>query len=182
MRVGEISLKQLQKMGLHELNSLYSFLEDPSEEAWRAMDVARLIDERWKLKMGNVERDKWPEIFKPVDWLIGARENMGRPPMSKDSLTHYIDLEVRPELFTQREILKTKGIDESLWDERLRGEDWESRLYLSYGLSPRETSPPPKNIESPVKDKAQVFEPRTKPKPPKRDDPFRSDGFGTLLK
>ena len=46
MKIGEISLKQLQKMGVNELNSLYSFLENPSEERWRMIDMGRLCDER----------------------------------------------------------------------------------------------------------------------------------------
>ena len=105
---------------------------------------------------------------------------MGLPPRTKEELERYVTCQVFVELFTEREILKVKEVPESEWPEKLQGSDWVKRLYLSYGLE--EPASPPQNVENPIKDKSPIYEPRTKPKPPKIDNPFKDDGFGTILK
>lgn len=183
MRVEEISLKQLQRMGLNELCALRSFLETPSEESWQEVTMAHLCDERERLVREHIPKSDWPPALQPVDWMITVRESMGLRPMSKEMLEQYVSCQVFVELFTEREILKVKEVPESEWDERLRGEDWKSRLYESYGLEPPITPPPPQNIDKGlVKENAPILGPRTKPKPKRVDNPFKDDSFGTLLK
>jgi len=185
MRVGEISLKQLQGMGLNELLCLKGFLANPSEENWQLITLGRLRDERIKLLREKIERKDWPPQFQSHDWEIAVRRSMNLPPMSKDELRHYIECDVLVELRLEREILKTQGVDESLWPENLQGSDWVKRFFESYGLEEPQRTPPAQLYKSPSSDsikQAKFSEPRTKPKPPKVSNPYADDGFGTLLK
>ncbi|MGA2465504.1 MAG: hypothetical protein ABSH06_14250 [Thermodesulfobacteriota bacterium] len=186
MKIEDITEEMIQGMGFEECCALLAFVDSPSEANWKYITLAKLIDKRDHLRTFEWDkRDTWPSEFQSPDWMIAVRESMGLVPLAGEGLENYLRCDVLVELRMQREILKTKGIDESEWaDKRLRGENWESKVYESYGLEePPPTPPHPKAGGKGLGNQPMTFlEPRAKPKPPKRDDPFKDDGFGTLLK
>lgn len=77
---------------------------------------------------------------------------------------------------------KREKLAEERWPSQLKGEDWEVRLRGEYGLPPmpevktsKETSIKKEEVASSMKKRIEPSE------PVKFGDPFRSDGFGTLL-
>jgi hypothetical protein len=132
MKIEELKVEDLDKMGMNELIALRQWTLDPSENNWKLVTLGRLRDERDKLKRENIPETDWPVQFQGEDWEINVRKQMGLPPMTKEELEHYVSSPILVELRMQREILKTQGVDESLWPEKLQGSDWNRMDWRSH--------------------------------------------------
>jgi hypothetical protein len=187
MRIDEIRIADLDKMGLNELTALYYWVGEPTENNWKSVTLGRLWDVREKL-LWRVPENEWPEQLVGPEWVIAVRKEMGLSPMTPDELTHYLDCSVLVEMFTKREQLKVKETPEFKWPPELQGEDWEERIWIKYGFEAKKLFPPPtlphSKVEGIVSTGGQPMtfgEPRFKPKPQRVNDITRTDSFGQLL-